>query len=92
MTQSNGSIPAGIGPNMLLARLATKQAKPNGQMLVSPDQARQLLGDLEVGELPGVGWSLTAKLAEMGITRCRQVGCWGLCVGLIAWKLIVLIR
>lgn len=70
-------VPAGIGPNMLLARLATKQAKPNGQVLVTPDQARQLLGDLEVGELPGVGWSLRAKLAELGITCCRQVGCVG---------------
>jgi hypothetical protein len=33
---------AGIGPNMLLARLATKSAKPNGQALIRPDQARQV--------------------------------------------------
>lgn len=29
---------AGIGPNMLLARLATKRAKPNGQFNISPSQ------------------------------------------------------
>ncbi len=58
---------------MLLARLATKSAKPNGQALIRPDQARQVLGDLEVGELPGVGWSLKRKLADMGITHIRQV-------------------
>ena len=29
---------AGIGPNMLLARLATKRAKPNGQVDISPSQ------------------------------------------------------
>uniref|UniRef100_A0A383W0I0 DNA polymerase kappa n=1 Tax=Tetradesmus obliquus TaxID=3088 RepID=A0A383W0I0_TETOB len=64
---------AGIGPNMLLARLATKAAKPNGQALIRPDQARQVLGDLAVDALPGVGWALKGKLAELGITQCRQV-------------------
>ena len=29
---------AGIGPNMLLARLATKRAKPNGQFLINSVQ------------------------------------------------------
>ena len=31
---------AGIGPNMLLARLATKRAKPDGQFNINPSQAR----------------------------------------------------
>lgn len=64
---------AGIGPNMLLARIATQTAKPNGQALIKPDQARQFLADLEVDQLPGVGWSMRGKLADMGITRVRQV-------------------
>lgn len=29
---------AGVGPNLLLARLATRQAKPNGQLLVTAAQ------------------------------------------------------
>lgn len=32
---------AGIGPNMLLARLATKRAKPNGQVNINPSQVCQ---------------------------------------------------
>lgn len=64
---------AGIGPNMLLARLATKRAKPNGQAALNPDGARALLGDLEVDALPGVGWSLRNRLKDMGITHVRQV-------------------
>ena len=32
---------AGIGPNMLLARLATKRAKPNGQFNINPSQVCQ---------------------------------------------------
>ena len=31
---------AGIGPNMLLARLATKRAKPNGQFNINASQVR----------------------------------------------------
>jgi nucleotidyltransferase/DNA polymerase involved in DNA repair len=33
----------------------------------------QLLGGLDVSDLPGVGWSLKSKLADMGITQVRQV-------------------
>jgi hypothetical protein len=33
-----------------------------------------VLGDLVVGALPGVGWSLRNKLSDMGITHVRQVG------------------
>lgn len=58
---------------MLLARLATKRAKPNGQSVIQPQQARGVLGDLPVGDLPGVGWALRGKLADMGITHVRQV-------------------
>jgi nucleotidyltransferase/DNA polymerase involved in DNA repair len=73
---------SGIGPNRLLARLATKRAKPNGQSVINPEEARAVLGDLEVDALPGVGWSLRNKLKDMGITHVRQVptrfGLWGL--------------
>jgi hypothetical protein len=62
---------AGIGPNVLLARLATKYGKPNGQFRVRAIEALPFLGDLPVEELPGVGWSLRAKLADMGITQVR---------------------
>ena len=31
---------AGVSHNLLLARLATKQAKPNGHFCITPDQAR----------------------------------------------------
>ena len=34
---------AGLGPNLLLARLATEWAKPNGQFMVRQEQARQFL-------------------------------------------------
>lgn len=63
----------GIGPNILLAKLATRRAKPNGQAVINPSEARSVLGDLEVDQLPGVGWSLKNKLKDLGITHVRQV-------------------
>ena len=59
---------AGIGPNMLLARIATKKAKPNGQFLLTAAAALPFLAELKVEELPGVGWSTERKLAEAGLT------------------------
>ncbi|EFJ42568.1 hypothetical protein VOLCADRAFT_97374 [Volvox carteri f. nagariensis] len=65
---------AGIGPNMLIAKLATKRAKPNGQFRVTRGSVLEFLGDLNVDELPGVGWSIASKLEDqLGITRVRQV-------------------
>eukprot|EP00198_Chlamydomonas_reinhardtii_P004670 XP_001694006.1 deoxycytidyl transferase [Chlamydomonas reinhardtii] len=52
---------AGIGPNMLVARLATRRAKPNGQFR-----------GCHTG-LVGVGWSTADKLDKMGITSVRQL-------------------
>lgn len=62
---------AGIGPNLLLARLATAKAKPNGQHIVRQSAALQFLEQLPVDEIPGVGWSTSSKMADLGITRVR---------------------
>lgn len=64
---------AGIGPNMLLARIATKKAKPNGQFLLTAAAALPFLAELKVEELPGVGWSTQYKLADAGITTVREL-------------------
>ncbi|GFR48077.1 hypothetical protein Agub_g9915, partial [Astrephomene gubernaculifera] len=64
---------AGIGPNMLVARLATKRAKPNGQFRVTRGSVLDFMGDLNVDQLPGVGWSLSSKLQTLGITSVRQL-------------------
>jgi len=57
---------AGIGPNMILARIATAKAKPNGQFFLPADNALHELGCLDVEELPGIGWVTGTKLREAG--------------------------
>lgn len=47
---------AGIGPNMLLARLATKRAKPDGIFRYAANEAQAAIAALPLADLPGVGW------------------------------------
>lgn len=58
---------AGIAENIMLARIATKRAKPNGQFLISDSssgEAQDILRGLNVDELPGVGYRMRKQLAE----------------------------
>ncbi|KAK9810528.1 hypothetical protein WJX72_012236 [[Myrmecia] bisecta] len=64
---------AGIGPNMLVARMATKRGKPNGQFRIPSSAAGDYLNDMEVSDLPGVGWSMARKLESIGIAHVRDV-------------------
>eukprot|EP00611_Tribonema_gayanum_P019309 TRINITY_DN3321_c3_g1_i2.p1 TRINITY_DN3321_c3_g1~~TRINITY_DN3321_c3_g1_i2.p1 ORF type:complete len:949 (+),score=282.51 TRINITY_DN3321_c3_g1_i2:429-2849(+) len=64
---------AGAGSSILLARLATKRAKPNGQCQLSQEDALAMLADMPVKELPGVGYKLAERLAQHNITQCRHV-------------------
>ncbi|KAI9020243.1 hypothetical protein CLU79DRAFT_224685 [Phycomyces nitens] len=64
----------GIGPNILLARLANRHAKPNGQFLCGPDQTQDLLSSLAVTDLPGVGRSMKKKLEGMGVRLVNELG------------------
>eukprot|EP00887_Chlorella_sp_A99_P002876 scaffold6.g2876.t1 len=59
---------AGVGPNLLVARIATERAKPDGQHIVAA-----FLADLPAGELPGVGPSHRDTLAQAGLATVRDV-------------------
>jgi DNA repair protein REV1 len=67
----NASI--GISSNMLLARLATKKAKPNNQWQLNDDQVEEFMQSLKLADLPGVGWSLSQRLAEHGWSTCGNL-------------------
>ena len=67
------TVSAGISHNMLLARLSTRTAKPNGQFYLSADQAEDYLASLNVRDLPGVGYSTTNKLRTMSIESCGEL-------------------
>ncbi|XP_034483391.1 DNA repair protein REV1 [Drosophila innubila] len=64
---------AGVAENKLLARMATKLAKPNGQHLLDTDDAAKYMASLALDVLPGVGSSMTYKLNQAGMMTCGDV-------------------
>jgi DNA polymerase-4 len=81
---------AGIGPNKLIAKIASDWNKPDGQHEVTPEGVEAFMKDLPVRRIWGVGGKMAAKLEGMGIRTCgdlqqfdkigmaRRFGSWGL--------------
>ena len=71
--KSGCTVSAGIGPNMLIARMATRTAKPNGQYLVRSEDIASFLTSQPVRDLPGVGYAMAKKLDEKGVSSCEDL-------------------
>lgn len=63
----------GIGPNKLIAKIASSRGKPNGLLAVSPDRVVAFLDPLEVEELPGVGPKTAERLKAFGIKLIKEL-------------------
>ena len=63
----------GIGPNKLLAKMASKKAKPNGLLIIKPDQVKKFLEPLDIDDLPGIGPKTAKKLREIGINKIKEL-------------------
>jgi DNA polymerase IV len=64
----------GIAPNKLLAKLASGLKKPDGLVVIEPNDIPALLEETPVEDLCGIGPALGKKLAALGITSCGQLG------------------
>jgi DNA polymerase-4 len=64
----------GIAPNKLLAKLASDMQKPDGLTLIGPEQVTELLEELPIGEICGIGRKTERKLNQLGIYTCGQLG------------------
>ena len=62
---------AGIAANKFLAKLASDWRKPDGQFLIRPEQALDVIAALPVGRIPGVGKVMESKLLALGV---RTIG------------------
>lgn len=63
----------GIGKNKLLARLATKQAKPNNQFFISPENIENFMEKLDLNDLPGVGRKIGKELKSLNVKTCGDL-------------------
>ena len=63
----------GIGPNRMIAKLASDSAKPRGLMEVRAGWEEGFLAGLPLSAMPGVGPKTAARWAELGLTDVHQV-------------------
>lgn len=63
----------GIGPNRMIAKLASDFAKPRGICEVRSGWEEGFVAGLELRALPGIGPRTTARLRQVGLTDVAQV-------------------
>lgn len=64
---------AGIGPNKLIAKIASEINKPNGQFQVMADEVPRFMRDLPVRKIWGIGEKTERKLEELGVKTCSEL-------------------
>lgn len=57
----------GVGPNMLIAKIASDFQKPNGVTIVNPEDVQAFLDPLPVRKIPGVGPKTEAALKQLRV-------------------------
>jgi DNA polymerase-4 len=64
----------GIGPNKLVAKVASDAEKPAGFVVLSRDEACARFASSPPGLVPGIGPKTAARLAELGLDTLAAVG------------------
>ena len=64
---------AGVGPNKLIAKIASDINKPNGICVVTPNKVLPFISELPVNRLYGVGKVTLAKLKKVGVNSCKDL-------------------
>lgn len=63
----------GIGPNRMIAKVASDAAKPRGMLEVRAGWEARFLAGLELRALPGIGPKTAGQLAKLGFTDVWQI-------------------
>ncbi|UTH31345.1 DNA polymerase IV [Ectopseudomonas hydrolytica] len=64
---------AGVAPLRYLAKIASEVNKPNGLFVITPQNVRNFLDDLDVRKIPGVGPKTYSVLENLGCRLCSDV-------------------
>ena len=63
----------GLAPNRVLAKVATGMQKPDGLVVIIPEELPDRLYSLELIELPGIGPRMRNRLHRHGVRTVRQL-------------------
>ncbi len=69
---------AGVAPNKFLAKIASEWHKPNGQLVIKPEQIDTFVAALPIEKLFGVGRVTAEKLKQLGAHTCADLRCWSM--------------
>jgi DNA polymerase IV len=64
----------GLGPNKLVAKVASDAEKPDGFVELTADGARERFADASPGLVPGIGPKTVARLEQLGIRTLARLG------------------
>ena len=70
------SVSVGVGPNKVLAKLATNRAKPGNLYEIRPGKEDEFLKDLNIELLPGIGPKAQAVFRLLNVSKIGDL--WGL--------------
>ena len=73
-TQTGLTASVGIGPNKLVAKVASDAEKPAGFVVLSREQACERFAGAPCGLVPGIGPKTVEKLGRLGITTLGALG------------------
>lgn len=68
----------GIGPNKLIAKIASGLHKPDGLTVVREEEAESFLEPLPIRAIPGIGPKTEAQIAPQGIKLVKDLKRWSL--------------
>jgi len=63
----------GIGPNKLIAKIASQKGKPNGLLVIKLKDIQKFLDPLDVEEIPGIGPKTSATLKRLGVEKIKDL-------------------
>jgi DNA polymerase IV (DinB-like DNA polymerase) len=63
----------GVGPNKLIAKIASGINKPNGITVVRLEDAKQFISNCKIDDIPGVGPKTSKKLETLGIKSVSDI-------------------
>ena len=63
----------GLGPNKLVAKIASDFKKPDGLTVVTADEVQAFLDSMSVRVIPGIGPKTEVELHELGIRTVRDL-------------------
>jgi DNA polymerase IV len=64
----------GIGPNKLVAKVASDAEKPDGFVELTAEQARERFAGSSPALVPGIGPKTVERLASLGVTTLAELG------------------